>query len=91
MAFKDILKKIGGFYMSVFGIDTLAKSDEGQAIQDSANDIAAQFGRGPIFQTKKVKERAERCAQEQERRNIEATAENTRRIAEALEELNRKI
>ena len=91
MAFKDILKKIGAFYMSIFGIDTLAKSDEGQAIQDSANDIAAQLGHGPIFQTKKVKERAERLAQQQERENIAQTAENTRRIAEALEDLNRKI
>lgn len=84
---KSILKNIAQFFTELFGLDKFAKSEDGQKIQDSANDILKHFGKGPFFQTKKEKELAEKKAKEKERQNLQETAENTKRIAEALEKI----
>ena len=89
--FTGILKQIGGFYMHLFGIDKFAKSDEGQAIQDEFNGIMRSVGHGPVFQTKKEKEAAEKRAKDAERRAIAENAENTKKIAELLEDISRRI
>lgn len=86
-----IIKSALGLFSSIFGFDKLAKSDEGQSVQDAINDIGFNFSNKPIFQTKKVKEKAEKEAKQQEREAIKRTAENTQKIAEELARLNERL
>ena len=95
MSFKDeffgIIKQAGKVFSCVFGLDGFGKSKEGQDLQDGVNDIAYMAGRKkPVFHTEKEKKKEERRAAEAEARVQEQIAENTRRIAEALDRLSRR-
>lgn len=91
MTFKEnfvgIIKSIGAFYLSMFGIDKFAQSEDGQALENSVNDITKQVWGKPVFQTKKEKEAVEKKAKEIERQATLEIAKNTRKIAEMFEKL----
>lgn len=89
---KSIGSQIFGIFSSIFGIGEYKKSKDGQAVMDSFNDFGKALGfKTPFFQTEKEKQKAEKAAEEARRQQIADAAENTRKIAEMLEELNKKF
>ena len=87
----DVGKSAKSFLFSLLGIDKFAKSEDGQALQDSFNDFAKNFTHKPVFQTQKVKAEEERKAKEKERENLQTIADNTQRQSELFEDLLKEI
>lgn len=87
--FKGFLKSIGEFIATLFGLDKIKNSENGQNFQDAVNDIGKTCGfKRPVFQTKKEKAAAEkRAAEEQARVNAEI-AQNTKAISETLKDIS---
>ena len=82
-----ILKPAKDFMFSLLGLDKFAKSEDGQALQNSFNDVTKTMFGKTVFQTQKVKAEEEKKAKEAERKNWQTIAENTQKQNELLEEL----
>lgn len=90
--FKGFLKSIGEFVSTLFGLDKIKESENSQKFQDGVNDIAKTLGaKKPIFQTKKEKAAAEKRAQETQTKAVAETAENTKQIAQALNDISKLL
>ena len=81
--FIEGLKAAGVFFASLTGLDNLGKSEEGQDLQDTFNDLVGR----PVFQTEKVKREAEQRAKEEKRRTIQEIATTTKKTNESIEKL----
>ena len=86
-----MLKSIGDFIFSLFGLDQWSKSDEAEGMKESVNDICDTLKISHVFQTKKDKEEAERKALAEQRRNIAETAENMKEITRLLGDISKKL
>ncbi len=86
--FKSILKLFG----EIFGAREFSKSDGGQNLMNSCNDLTDAMGiKSHIFLTKKDKEKMEENAVREYRENVRQNAEFTKEIVKQLEEINRKL
>ena len=86
-----LLKGIIKTFSDILGLSDLCNSENGQNLQNTANDLTQTICARKFFQTKSEKQAAERRAKEQERNDISNIAKSTGDIFKQINELLKKL